>query len=816
MKKIYFLAIVLCFFIKANAQVSIDAKHNLLENDVISTSNNDNTVTAVDLNTFFPIPTCRSHDISVSNYCSATAGIKPDSIDLDPLTDGIQTTFNLIVNQQTVGLFSTKDGSVYLSFNQYFDFFNNNNSSFLVNYTIKDNLGQTSNIAKCEFFSAFYAFPPTLTNPTCDYPTTGSIILAFYEPVSFMLLKDGIFFGYYPTEGGSTNFYNINNLSVGNYRIQDLSLICGIRDIPYPYAGFEISFENPLSGMGSGEYVDYNNDGIVNVGDVIKQQYSVTNNSKTCSLAEVSINPDFNFNITSQPISLLNPNETNNNIITGTQVITQNDINLGKVTRQKYFIAKDIISPNANNNYFNIETQLNISSGIRLNAFIDNNSNGKQDSNEQNFIYGSFSYSINGGVVHNLNSSNGSVYLYETNETNNYSFNYVINSDIANQYSIVTTSYSNITVANRSGIRTLNFALTPIPYNDIQVLILPSESPRPGFIYNNKIAIRNNGNKTIDSGTISFTNDSLVTIDSLYPPPSTTSAKGFTYNFNYLYPYQTIYITVSMKVPTIPTIQLGQLLTNTVTIIKPMSDDLILNDNYSLTQTVVGSYDPNEKIESHGGKVLHSSFTDKDYLTYTILFENTGTAEAINIKVEDVLDSKLDETTLKMFGSSSDYVLDRVGSNLKWSFNGINLPPSKGSETIGHGSITFQIKPKPGYAVGDIISNTAFIYFDFNPAIVTKACLTEFVKPVILSNNELNLNEFSLYPSPVANILNISSKNNIEVGSINIYNTLGQLVLVIPNAKNTKTVDVSNLTSGNYFVKINSDKGTSNTKFVKN
>jgi Secretion system C-terminal sorting domain len=45
---------------------------------------------------------------------------------------------------------------------------------------------------------------------------------------------------------------------------------------------------------------------------------------------------------------------------------------------------------------------------------------------------------------------------------------------------------------------------------------------------------------------------------------------------------------------------------------------------------------------------------------------------------------------------------------------------------------------------------------------------------------------------------------------------VGQLVLVIPNAENVATIDVSKLATGNYFVKINSDKGTSNTKFVKN
>jgi len=49
----------------------------------------------------------------------------------------------------------------------------------------------------------------------------------------------------------------------------------------------------------------------------------------------------------------------------------------------------------------------------------------------------------------------------------------------------------------------------------------------------------------------------------------------------------------------------------------------------------------------------------------------------------------------------------------------------------------------------------------------------------------------------------------------NIYNTLGQIVLVIPNTQQTKTVDVSSLKTGNYLMKINSDKGCSSVKFLR-
>ena len=131
-----------------------------------------------------------------------------------------------------------------------------------------------------------------------------------------------------------------------------------------------------------------------------------------------------------------------------------------------------------------------------------------------------------------------------------------------------------------------------------------------------------------------------------------------------------------------------------------------------------------------------------------------------------------------------------------------------------NGYVVFKIKTKPTLLLGDTFSNTASIYFDYNFPIVTNTATTT-IAALSLQDFEFS-NYFNIYPNPVHDVLNITTKETIEVSSINIYNTLGQLVLVIPNAQNTKTVDVSSLSSGNYFIKINSDKGTSNTKFIKN
>jgi hypothetical protein len=72
-----------------------------------------------------------------------------------------------------------------------------------------------------------------------------------------------------------------------------------------------------------------------------------------------------------------------------------------------------------------------------------------------------------------------------------------------------------------------------------------------------------------------------------------------------------------------------------------------------------------------------------------------------------------------------------------------------------------------------------------------------------------------MYPNPSKEILTIKSGFEIVMKSISIYNVLGQLVLVVPNAGEEMNIDVSKLNNGTYVVKINSDKGMSSTKFVK-
>lgn len=88
----------------------------------------------------------------------------------------------------------------------------------------------------------------------------------------------------------------------------------------------------------------------------------------------------------------------------------------------------------------------------------------------------------------------------------------------------------------------------------------------------------------------------------------------------------------------------------------------------------------------------------------------------------------------------------------------------------------------------------------------------------VTSNCQLTVEEFTnndvvLYPNPAKNSLTITTKQDVTISSISIYNMLGQLVQVQTNP--TESIDVSGLQSGSYFMRIASDKGSATGKFIK-
>ncbi|SHJ15349.1 DUF7619 domain-containing protein [Flavobacterium terrae] len=361
---------------------------------------------------------------------------------------------------------------------------------------------------------------------------------------------------------------------------------------------------------------------------------------------------------------------------------------------------------------------------------------------------------------------------------------------------------------------TQNFCITANGVHpDLEVSILPINAARPGFDAIYKFVYKNKGNTT-QSGTVNVVfNDAVLDFVSANPVVTTQTVNNLTWNFTNLLPFETREITFTLNVNSpmeTPAVNNGDVLNYTATITSAATDDMPNDNTFVFNQMVVNSYDPNDKTCLEGATIPPSKVGD--YVHYMIRFENNGTANAQNIVVKDMIDTnKFDINSLVPIKGSHSFVTNiSAGNKVELIFENINLPFD---DANNDGYVSFKIKTKPTLTNGDTFSNSASIYFDYNFPIVTNTATTTIQA---LSRQDFEFsNYFKLFPNPVSSTLNIETKDSIQISSINIYNTLGQLVLVVPNAQNLKMVDVSNLSSGNYFIKINSDKGTSNTKFIK-
>jgi uncharacterized repeat protein (TIGR01451 family) len=454
---------------------------------------------------------------------------------------------------------------------------------------------------------------------------------------------------------------------------------------------------------------------------------------------------------------------------------------------------------------------------IKLIAFNDTNSNGIKEDTETSFTYGAFQYLLNDTPeIHNLSSPIGAYTIFDQNPLNSYDFTFNVHPEYATYFSAGTTSYNNISIAAGSGTQTLYLPITQIQgYNDVTISLIPIGQPTAGFNYSNKIVYQNLGT-TATSGTISYTKDDAVTLSSS-ESGVTIVPTGFTYNFANLAAFETRHFNVSLSVPSIPVVDIGDVLSSSVQISAPSADINANNNAFSLLQTVVASYDPNDKMEAHGEELDFNTFTQNDYLFYTIRFQNTGTTNAITVRIEDLLDTQLDEESLRMISASHYYQLERVGNQLVWKFPGINLPSIIQNEELSNGYLTFKIKVKPGFAIGDIIPNFAEIYFDTNPPIITNTFMSEFV--VNLGTQAFSTNNILLYPNPTNSLLNINLQGtNESLAKIVIYDVVGKTVLSL-SANNTQqsSINVGSLSKGMYLIEITTNSNLKQTKkFIVN
>ncbi len=160
-------------------------------------------------------------------------------------------------------------------------------------------------------------------------------------------------------------------------------------------------------------------------------------------------------------------------------------------------------------------------------------------------------------------------------------------------------------------------------------------------------------------------------------------------------------------------------------------DGGLLKDTTLVCNTVVNSYDPN-LIEVHqlsngnefdGGNIYtRMGVRELDEVVFTVRFQNTGTAPAIDVVVLDTLDAELfDLESLQMLNASHAYEANLVDNVLNCTFKDIYLPDSTANKLESNGNFSFSLNMKP--SIVDPIKNRAAIYFDNNEPVITNEVL---------------------------------------------------------------------------------------------
>lgn len=406
-------------------------------------------------------------------------------------------------------------------------------------------------------------------------------------------------------------------------------------------------------------------------------------------------------------------------------------------------------------------------------------------------------------------NANGNFFFY--NQTGDFT----ITPQFENPYFTLSPASATLNFPNLDGSsQTQNFCITPNGiHNDVDVTILPITPARPGFDATYQLVYKNKGNQML-SGTVTFNFDD-ATLDFISATTALDAQATNTLSWNYtnLLPFEsrTIDFVLNVNGPMeTPPVNIDDNLNSGVSITSNPTDENQEDNIFSLNQTVIGSFDPNDKTCLEGDTIPPTKVGD--YLHYLIRFQNSGTAPAENVVIKDIIDtSKFDLVSLQLTATSHPQVTRITGNKVEFVFENIQLPAEQDDEPGSHGYVAFKIRTKNNLVLGNTVSNTANIYFDYNFPIVTNTATTTIA---VLSANEFENTSVAITPNPVKNDLNISA--NDIISSIQIYDVQGRLIATQVNNSTSTTLDMSQQNVGVYFVKVITENGVKVEKIIKN
>jgi len=228
-------------------------------------------------------------------------------------------------------------------------------------------------------------------------------------------------------------------------------------------------------------------------------------------------------------------------------------------------------------------------------------------------------------------------------------------------------------------------------------------------------------------GDITMLYDPTVTFLHAEPQPDEIQGNLLTWHYNGLSMFELEQIKVVFQAPGVDVI--GQILS--------FQSDVTVLENGIVTASAeqdervefVCSYDPNDKASASVGPSVDQYSLLNDALDFTIRFQNSGNDTAFTVVLRDTLDTNLDISTLQIVASSHAMRTSMSADGvLTFVFDNINLLWESVDYAGSQGFVKYRIAPKSDLPDPTELRNTAHIFFDFNPAIVTNTTLNVLVE----------------------------------------------------------------------------------------
>ena len=346
--------------------------------------------------------------------------------------------------------------------------------------------------------------------------------------------------------------------------------------------------------------------------------------------------------------------------------------------------------------------------------------------------------------------------------------------------------------------------------SNVNVVLIPLDEARPGFESSYQIVYENIGRIKFD-GEIELVFDiSKLEFNTSSPFVESLDGNAMRWSFTDLEPGQRRTINLDFTVFQPPVVENGDVLNFYATVTPIIGDEEPLSNTFELSQTVVNSFDPNDKRILEGEEIT----IDKagDFLHFIVRFQNTGTATATNVRIQDDLEEKLDWSTFQEVSISHEGEIVVNQNIINFIFNNINLPTEEEDREGSKGFVVFKVKPIIGTIhIGDVIRNRASIFFDFNSPIITNTAEITYVEN--LSISDLNELKVQYYQNPVKNQLHLESIDMIT--TIEIFDLLGRKYLTKNPQTNSHILDISNLKPGQYIIRVSSNNRSKVIKITK-